>query len=542
MWKLSEPTQASLQQLHDLLSTTRWFGKAKREQAIVALLDRIASQGEPAAVSSAARCLFESSREIRSAASRTIDRLLAVVAPDQLLHLSGVVGSSWVWSCTRAWDTLSAREIPALLADLDCPLAVLGLLSFHRSGYVRQQAVRLLSRERSGDELPYLLIRANDWVSVVAEEASAAIGQRLAPDYLPHFARRLPLVVRLLAFRRRDLSPVVRRVVETLVQPEHDAVFDEVLNSADTAVRRQVISIALETAGEHRARVVRRGLLAEDAIVRLRCARRVGDTLSGPELREATARLQRDRFLPVRREGFRLDAESNPDQAVSIWTRALLDRHPSMRALARHSLDKRGWVQAAAFYRQEIKENGDSLPAVAGLAECRDQTDLAGLRALLTHKQPRLRRIAVCGMARIAREAAVDVLVGMLRDPSPSVAREAKRRLEEFLGDVRSESLFAVVKESESDHSRRCAVQLIVDQGKWRSLPWLIQIAYQAEAPIASMARRSIEAWFTPPLCNKVFTRPLATERQAIDEAMRGVLAQQQDAFFTRLCDWLRAV
>src|SRR5262245_48722243 len=91
MWRLSEQAQALVQQLHDLLSSTSWFGRAKREENIVVLLDRIKSQGEPAAVCTVARCLFESSQQIKVTASRTVHHLLSLVSPDQLIHLGGVI-------------------------------------------------------------------------------------------------------------------------------------------------------------------------------------------------------------------------------------------------------------------------------------------------------------------------------------------------------------------------------------------------------------------------------------------------------------------
>ena len=382
MWRLSEQAQALVQQLHDLLSSTSWFGTAKREGSIIAILDQIKRQGEPAAVCSVARCRFESSQKIRKKASRIIHHLLSLISPDQLLHLSGVMGWSWGWYISDGWDKLSPKGISTFLVDLDSQAAVLGLLSFHRSGYVREEAVRMLVRETTGDELRYLLVRQNDWVSVVATEAQTAVNKRLVPSYLPHFVRCLPLVVHLLAFRRRDLSPVVHSVVEMLVQPQHDAMLADVIKASDPIVRRQVVRVALEMAGKHQARCVHHGLSSTDSIIRLICAIRVGQSFTGTELRQATILLQRDRFMPVRREGFRIEAESNPGEASSVWQRALHDSHASIRDLARYSLGKMGPFDAAAFYRRVIADKGISFPSVSGLAECGDETDLFFLRSL----------------------------------------------------------------------------------------------------------------------------------------------------------------
>ena len=542
MWRLTEQAQAFVQQLHDLLSSTSWLGKAKRDENILVLLDRIKSQGEPAAVCSVARCLFKSSQQIKTTASRSIHHLLSLVPPDQLIHLSGVVGRSWGWYISDAWDKLTPNGISALLVDLESQAAVLGLLSFHRNGYVRHEAVRLLANETTGEELRYLLIRQNDWVSVIGDEAQTAINKRLVPSYLPPFAQCLPLVVHLLAFRRRDLSPVVHKVVEMLVQPQHDAMLVEVIKASDPSVRRQVARVALELAGEHQARVILHGLSSTDATIRSMCANRVGQSLSGPGLRHATTLLLRDRFMAVRREGFRIEAEGNPIAASHVWQRALLDSHASIRELARFHLRKLGSFDAAAFYRRAFAANGISLSAVSGLAECGDQTDLLSLRCVLAHPLPKFRRAAIRGIARIAKEEAADDLVRALRDGSPSVVREAKQQLEPFLDDVPGDSLFAVVNEVDGETARRCAVQLIFDKGKWQSLPWLLRIAFGEDQLCALLARQRIEAWFSPPLCNKVFTKPSAVEKKAIDEAMDELRSFMKDAFVGKMHEWLRAV
>jgi hypothetical protein len=109
------------------------------------------------------------------------------------------------------------------------------------------------------------------------------------------------------------------------------------------------------------------------------------------------------------------------------------------------------------------------------------------------------------------------------------------------LGDVSGESLLAIVNEADGEIARRCGVQLIFDKGKWQSLPWLIRIAFQTDEVTASMARRFIEAWFSPPLCNKVFTKPSAVETKAIDGAMDELRTHHDDGFFAKVQEWLRA-
>jgi hypothetical protein len=538
VWKLSEDVQALIQRLYEQLRDQSSLAGLDREETVVDLLDRIGAAEEPAAISSAAAWLFDPSHKVKLIASRAIRRLLSRVSPDQLMHLSGTLGSSWGWYISREWDQLSPAAVPNLPVDRETRTAVIGLLTFHRNGYVRQEAVRLLANESDGSELPFLLIRQNDWVNVISTEAQRAVAERLRPERVVHFARFLPLVTHLVAFTRRDLSTVFNKVVQMLVAPENDSLLADAVRARDRTVRREVVKSALGLAGEHRGRVVRLGVDSDDAMVRLDCAKRVCQALSGDELLEVVAALQRDGFMPVRREGFCHEARIKPDHAVSIWRRALLDRSASLGDLARFSIRQITVIDAAAFYRETLAST-NSLAPLCGLTECGDHTDLPAFEKFLAHPQPRFRCAAIRGLARFAGERATDALLRLLRDCNPSVVREAKKQLQAFAVALHGADLLGAFRVADNDFARRAAIDLIFATGKWQSLPWLIRASSPGDHAAASLARRKVEAWFLPPLCNKVFTKPSADERTAIEESLAALPKECGDGFVANVRQWL---
>ncbi|MFI5461079.1 MAG: hypothetical protein ACHRXM_37200 [Isosphaerales bacterium] len=145
-----------------------------------------------------------------------------------------------------AWEQLTPAGVRTLITEGSTRTSVLGLLSFHRNGYVRHEALRLLAQSHDGSELPYLLIRQNDWVESIRADARRAVQARLDEGYLPDFVGNLPLVVHLLAFRRHDHADLVRQVIGMLVQPEHDELLARAIRSQDRTVRRSVIRLALD--------------------------------------------------------------------------------------------------------------------------------------------------------------------------------------------------------------------------------------------------------------------------------------------------------
>lgn len=538
--RVSEPTRKLLEQLYQLQSDHSWFGRKSVASQTIALVERIAEQREAACISAIARCLFSASEDVRKSACRAIHRLIAPLLLHDLLHLSEVIAWSWGWYISDAWEQLKPSKVASLVADPSCRTTVLGFVSFHRNGYVRHEAVRLLSTIHDGSELPFLLIRQNDWVQPISTDARLAVRSRVKDENFPDFIRCLPLVIHLLKFSRYDHSPVVHQIIEMLLRPEKETFLSEVLRSPHRDVRREVCRIGLNLEGEHWPRIVAHGLGSPDAVVRYWCACKVRQCLPLEAIDEMIRRLQQDRYMPVRREGLSLEADAHAERSQSVWQRALLDSNASIRDLARFHLQKVPGFDAAGLYREWLATDGPSLAAICGLGETGDASDLPLLRGFLTSRLPNWRRAAVRGLASLGKELVAPELVGCLRDESPGVIREAGRKLAPLLNFVPGEMLFKVVLEGHSNDAKQMALRLLFEKGKWEGLCWLIRAADQGDALIATKAQSFIEGWFTPPLCNRVFTQPSPSERQAIEEVVSAKKRSLPRPFLEKLGGWLR--
>lgn len=547
MQPLSDETQSLLQSLHRLASRPRWL-PVRRDAEIADLLGQIGRQGELAALPYLVRSLISGSETVRRAAAGGVHDILVRQSDDALIQMESEFASwiqgDWGWHPDiTSRSSVRARDVNRLEADPASRTSVLGLLSFHRSGYVREAAVRHLRKSRDGSELPYLLIRLNDWVEPVAALAYTAVTERLSIEYLPHFAAHLPLVMRLLRLGRFDDANITRRVVMLLAQPPFEPALIEAIRSSDRVVRRDVVRVALglcdkrrepsrakpaplgavtsaqEGHDEHdvKCRVVAHGLDSGDAVIRLWCARGVRDCFSGEQLRVTLGRLKQDRSMPVRRESLRIEAAAYPHLEREIWRAALLDPSIAIRELARVRLRDLGGCEPAAVYREALRGNPDSLPALAGLGESGDASDLPALRSYLNDPTSRRRMAALRGIARIAADNATDELIEYLRDPSPKVVRVAAQLLQERLYGMDLSRLDAVVRQSPYEHCRLISLRLIFEAGKWPSLPGLIRASDHWDHKTGEQAAKLFEAWL---YSNRVFTRPSESERREIHDAL----------------------
>lgn len=519
MWKLSDESMEVIRRLYELDQPRCWFGRAKREEGICALLDALAEKGEAGALPEVARFLVASNESVRRSARHVVTSVLSSLSPYDLIQLDDVSG----WSYTvDAWDKIKPSDVADVAGDAHdaSHSLVLGLLSFHRNGFVRQEAVRRLAEVRDGSELPFLLIRQNDWVLPVADDAQAAVKNRINDTYLSHLVRSLRLVLHLNTFSRYDHSSIVDGTIDILLDEKFHDVLRKVVVSSEREVRRRVVRYGLEKQGEHRIRLVSVGLESDDPIVRLRCCRAAPLVYKSSRLAAVLNRLKKDRFMPVRREAILIESGQFPTGARETWQQALLDSSRSIRELARFHLAKLGYTEFAGFYRRAIADSPDSRSAIEGLAETCDSSDLGFFKRLLQHPLPSRRCAAIRALSRVQREAAVADIVPLLNNDSPSVVREVRYALVPHLDLLSGDEIFVVALEADSLFARKSAVALFAEFGKWRSIPWLLRTVTAAENETSAFAEQMIERSFSFQKSNKMFTKPTKQQAQQIEAAL----------------------
>ncbi len=95
-------------------------------------------------------------------------------------------------------------------------LVLLTLISAHRSGYVRAEAIHFLGKDSSGTAIPFLLVRLVDWVEAVRRAADLELIDKLQPQYGGMFVRCLGLLERLSEHSR--FRPPYREWVNELLK------------------------------------------------------------------------------------------------------------------------------------------------------------------------------------------------------------------------------------------------------------------------------------------------------------------------------------
>jgi hypothetical protein len=118
------------------------------------------------------------------ARARAIHQLLQQLKPADFARFDEYVRLGYSnWRVLREpWYTIKTKDVSHPASMGETSVSLLGLASCHTNGYVREEALRDLGKMETGAELPFLFIRANDWVEVIrsCNSGSSRVNRSLA--------------------------------------------------------------------------------------------------------------------------------------------------------------------------------------------------------------------------------------------------------------------------------------------------------------------------------------------------------------------------
>lgn len=486
----------------------------------VELLHDIGFSGEAGAIPDIVCLLVDARGSVWRAAAEAVHRLLQTLSPSDFAELDQRIRgiSRYDRGLDHKWRELRPAQLKHL-ATSEFASSLLGLTSFHNSGYVREAAVRRLSTMTDGHEFPFLLIRLNDWVVPVRDAAAKAINTRLRPECAHHFLSNFRLVLRLQASGRVNRT-LVESIFELFRQEECHEVLQAGMKSSDRVLRRACFQLAANAEQSVRTGIIKAALADTDPVARAWAVRRFLPEVTAEELPSMAAPMLVDRFMPVRRDALWALATKCPGFASEFLKCALLDSHVGMREVARHFLTADGHFDIRQFYLDvlERREAKTLAAAVRGLGETGGLEDTSVVSEFLSAPKSGLRRAATYAVGKLDAEHFIVQLMQMLADEMPGVSREALKAL---LPRARQQPLGEYWKLFANDKRvfvRRNALALLLRFGKWEKLPPLLLASADEDKRLASFAQSALRDWLKN--YNRSFAEPTRTDFERIQDAL----------------------
>jgi len=518
MRQLSDIAQALLRALGREIRPGR---SAEASRSDAAVLDRHGERREAALVPQLIEIAFGGGDDTRHRALRALGECIAVASAEELLELDELCRQRW-WDDRMGWRAVRPSDVDALAGISADPTRTLGVLSFHPDGRVRERAVRQLGGMSGGAELPFLLIRLNDWVGAIARSAERAVASRVTPSHADAFVDNLPILLRLGERRRRPHDAVIRAVIEMLLAPESRNALERGLGSPARGVRRILYRACLEARWLGGTILIERALSDEDSVIRVAAARRARQELSTADLERLAPRLSSDPYPSVRSEGLAAAAEHGAPNAERLLLDALTDRSRVVRETARFGLRRyRNVRDFASIYRAriaELRDGGDRVRGIAaallGLGESGSGEDASVLVPFLEDPRPTVRAAAARAVAMLDIESTLSRLVAMLSDASPIVTRQVRRAIEPRIGSVSLDELRHQIARSPHMKGRLDGLLLGRRLRKWDAIVLSLENVRDRYPEVREAAMAGVRRWIVNQ--NSSFEQPTRGQLRAL--------------------------
>ena len=481
MKTLSPVTKELLIELHKPDgASTKWIGGQKSQ---IELLDEIGRAGEPIAMRSLAPLLSITPSAVSRKASEVIDVLLRLVPPNELPWLDQELRLESYgpgFPCLSGSEAAWPGALKSMSISAGCELSLMAFASMTRNGYVREAAVRNLNEFSTGEELPFLLLRLNDWVGPVQELAAQYVRDRLQAAYAGHFVNNLGLMTRIWCWQRVDQKETTRAICDLLKSQPCKKALSAGLTSPNRIVQKQCFLLAYESEFHDKLAVCRLALTQRDTAIRMWAARLVVANQDGT-FAPLLPLMRHDPYMPIRREALNGYMKLSETDAIRELQDGVLDSRASLRDFCRFWLGKRGVTDFQAIYRQAFVVTGPSAAVIAGLGEVGDASDIPVMKAALASDTISVRRAAVPALMKLAGAEAIPHILPHLSDVSLSVCRVAYDVLLKQAERLSVEELWLLYRTEPRPIAKMRLLKLLGSLDLWTVLPYLIQAYGEAD-------------------------------------------------------------
>jgi HEAT repeat protein len=255
--------------------------------------------------------------------------------------------------------------------DVKTYVQLLGIASLNGNGYVREKALKELSRLKNADGLKFILLRLGDWVEVVRKAAINAVSVFLEEAYINDWLKQLSMLDWLLEVGRVDLSEIHGRIIQFIVTRELSEDFCNTINRLDDKIRLRFYKSFLinkDITGQQINRIAadRNFLVRAELLNHLSVSQH-------DLLKMFIEKFLQDKSVAVRVKALYGSKAFAPEFDKQI-AYLLSDESNSVRELSRHLLKEKG-IDFAQLYRQRIADKQFILGSLLGLCETGTQED-----------------------------------------------------------------------------------------------------------------------------------------------------------------------
>lgn len=420
-------------------------------------------------------------------------------------------------------DTL--KHLPIEKSDLDLYrvdfdektyVQLLGIASLNSSGYVREKAVKELTRQRNADGLKFILLRLGDWVAAVRKTATEAISYFLESAYIDDLLKQLLTIDWLLKVERVDLSKVYNQIIQFILSQEFSEELYNKIKQLDDKTRLRFYKAFLSNKHPNREQL-NRIIRDKNFLVRLELIKHFS-SFNTTVQKEMIAGFLQDQSARVRLDALYASKNFNSEFDNQIIVLPS-DEVASVRELSRHLLkDKK--IDFATLYRQRIAAKQFLLGSLLGLSEAGNSEDLLIFEQHISSEKSKLIVACLTAINKFNSDKAKNYSLKLLVHPVKKVRNKAIEILSKSSDTATLEKVRNIYSRGDCE-IKKTILKLFNKIGGWTIIADLLLALADENVNIQNLGWQLLDKWKLK--ATRLFTTPPETEIKRANKIYSGL-------------------
>lgn len=430
-------------------------------------------------ISSMFEWVFNPNDSVANDAALAIDRILR----DRISWKNNVLYTSLKYINLKKSDIAEFDKFePEIKESLLC------VASLNGNGFVREEALLRLVKNKTNFSFPFILFRLADWVSVIHARAEAIVREMIALTDIDFLIKHHKIIDWLLTVQRNDLKDLHTQITNGIFSPNNVA---QLLSKIDTYsegdrfyVYKNLINRNLLTQGN-----LESVLSDKNYLIRLFAAKAF-------ELSENPNIIKK--LLTDKSQNIRHYALKKIEDQISFFKPELihliLDDSGLIRAMSRNLLSK---VQKIGFYQFYI-DSFDQKPSVGniiGISEVGTKNDIVRLKEVLNSEKAKLRASVLFAISNLDFSQAKEICFNYLLDSSNKVKETCASIIPKTVLPNDLMKLREIYNSGDSD-TKRFVLRIIKSYGGWSIAGDFLKGLSESDQRLQDLSYILLSSWY----------------------------------------------
>lgn len=391
---------------------------------------------------------------------------------------------------------------------------ILKTLSCHPNGYIRYEAIKTLAKNNIQDAIPFLIIRANDWVEEIRILCLDILNSITRNEITCHFVESLPLLKQLKTKGRKvhmcDRIELLRKIESLLASQCSDALLKKV-NTCNIISARYAFDI-LTNDDSKLERLLTITLNNRDILIKIKAFNLAYKWYDPNQFLIYLNKIKNDKLMPIRKRVLYAFVEHYPHHSKNVLEDALLDRSRSIRNLSRYYLKQQGISEFSSYYRDALAKNDETIKlAILGFSESGNKHDFKYIRPFITKNISALNAVIIKAAFKMQPQDWKKVISQLLAHPEPANLKSFARCISENYESYTFEEILELVYKKNNPMSIRYFIKILSNghYDRWMVLNFILcELEMVIVQDIQVAFEKYLHTWIQHNSPNKVFIRP----------------------------------